>query len=388
MTVPTNPTVLSWARETRGLTLDAAAELLEWPVDKLAEIEGSTSVAASDLERMAAKYKLPLPTLLMPEPLPADRYGLRPITDFRLHADETAEPISVATRLHVEGAYELIELLAEVGDADPKSVKVPNLPRYTLQDKAADAAAAERERIAPQVDVQLGWASDKEAFLRWREIIESQGVIVHKFPLHEKSVRGFAVFDEGFGVVVVDSGDDYRPRVFTILHEYAHLLLRASGISDQNREIPTEQWCNQFAANFLMPVEAFRSEYYLLFPKAKVATERQVSRLSTRFRVSKSSVALRFEETGLAPSGFYDTLKAEWQKRERRSGGGGGGPNDPIDVELGRYGTTHVSTVGSALRRGVIDHVEARYALDVAREHIPPLEAAARQRRRAYGAAE
>jgi Zn-dependent peptidase ImmA (M78 family) len=46
--------------------------------------------------------------------------------------------------------------------------------------------------------------------------------------------------------------------VYTLIREYAHLLIRRPGISDQNPRNPVEAFCNRFEAAFLMPIEALR----------------------------------------------------------------------------------------------------------------------------------
>jgi Zn-dependent peptidase ImmA (M78 family) len=102
------------------------------------------------------------------------------------------------------------------------------------------------------------------------------------------------------------------------------------------------------------------------------------------FKVSKSAVAIRFEELGIAPAGFYDRLKIEWANRSKRQRRGSSEHNQ-VEIELNRFGTTHVTTIGVALERGIIDSLEARYALDVPLEHLPALTAAARARHQAYG---
>lgn len=384
MTVPVHPGVLAWARSSRRLTVEKAAERLKVPQERLLELERAETITADELESLASGYRLSPATLLMPEPLPADRYPPRAIDDFRLHAHAEAEPLTMATQIKVENAFELIELLAEVNDADDEVAPRPLLPGYALDDDAIRIGARERGRIGLPLDAQLGWETDKEAFLRWREVVEAQEIIVQKARLHEESVRGFAIFKSGYGLVAVDSGDDYRARIFTLLHEYGHLLLRASGISDQNRSVPVERWCNQFAANFLMPAEGFRHQYQLLFREWEAPNDWQVSRMARCFKVSKSSVAIRFEELGLAPAGFYDRLKREWGDFTKKQRGGPTG-RDQIDVELGQLGTTHVSAIGSALERGIIDKLEAQYALGVPLDHLPALRAAARARHQAYG---
>jgi Zn-dependent peptidase ImmA (M78 family) len=244
----------------------------------------------------------------------------------------------------------------------------------------------ERARIGLPIGAQIGWETAKEAFLRWREVVEGQHVIVHKTTLHEASVRGFAIFARGYGFMAVDSADDYRARVFTLFHEYGHLLLRRSGISDQNRHVKTERWCNQFAAAFLMPAEAFKRQHALVCSEGPPASEHQVRKMANCFKASLSAVAIRFEELGLAPQGFYNRLRAEWKVRKP---GKGGGPSDlsQADIELGRLGTTQVSAISRALDRGLINQLEAHYALGVPIDHLPALTAATRARLRAYGPA-
>jgi Zn-dependent peptidase ImmA (M78 family) len=384
VSIRVNPKVLRWARDARLLSLEQAAERLNWSTDRVVEVEQATEISLEELEKLASSYRLSTATLLMPEPLPADQYPPRAIDDFRLHSHIEAEPLTFATQIKVENAFELMELLSEVNDEDVNVAPRPLLPTADIAEEAERVAIRERGRIAPPVDAQIGWETDKEAFLRWREAIEAQDIIVQKTTLHEASVRGFAIFARGYGFMAVDSGDDYRARIFTLLHEYAHLLLRTSGISDQNRHVKIERWCNQFAAAFLMPAAAFKRQYELICSEGPPASEHQVRKMANCFNVSLSSVAIRFEELGLAPRGFYEALKREWGVRKPRRGGG---PSDltQIDIELGRLGTTRVSAIGLALDKGLIDHIEAHHALDVPLEHLPALTAAARARHRAYG---
>lgn len=379
-----NPKVLRWARDARLLSIEKASQRLNWPEEKIVELEQATEISLEELEKLASGYRLSTATLLMPEPLPADQYPPRAIDDFRLHAHMAEEPVTFGTQIKVENAFELIELLAEVNDEDADVAPRPLLPTADLQEDAERVAIRERGRIGLPVDAQIGWETDKEAFLRWREVVEAQDIIVHKTTLHEASVRGFAIFARGYGYMALDSADDNRARAFTLFHEYAHLLLRISGISDQNRHVPIERWCNRFAATFLMPAEAFRRHYELICSEGPPAGEWQVRKMAKSFKVSLSAAAIRFEELGLAPHGFYERLKAGWGVRKPRRGGG---PSDlsQIDIELGRLGTTQVSAISVALDKGLIDRMEAHYALNVPLDHLPALTAAARTRHQAYG---
>ena len=45
-----------------------------------------------------------------------------------------------------------------------------------------------------------------------------------------KDARGFALADGYPKVILVNSRDEPRPHLFTLLHEYAHLLLKTDGL--------------------------------------------------------------------------------------------------------------------------------------------------------------
>jgi len=379
MTVLTTyPGVLRWAREIRGVTVEDAAAGLGWTVDYLDRVEnGGVDLDQETLSKIAKLYKLPMATLLMPAPLDRQRYGPRPLTDYRLHPGGI-ESLGVETQRFIEDAWELLELMVEIG-------ATIDLPRYTLDDNEAEVAARERARIGFSIAEQLGWDNERTAYIKWRVRLEEEGIIVNSLNIKEEDVRGLAIYREGACLIAVNKNEPHdRSKVYSVLHEYAHLLLRESGFSDENRRVPVERWCNQFAAHFLLPeadVLRWMREQRLL---GRDMTGWHINRVSSAFKVSRASVAIRFEEIGLAPAGFYEQWKAEQGAPKKRKGGFD--PNrDQVQVELNRYGTRHVSVVLEALARGEIDPVEARYALDVNPDYHERILNAARERQEAYG---
>ena len=74
------PSVLKWARETSGTTVEEAAKRLRVPASTFAEWETvESSLKLGQLRTLAAYFKRPLSALLLPEP-PAEPPGP---TDFR-----------------------------------------------------------------------------------------------------------------------------------------------------------------------------------------------------------------------------------------------------------------------------------------------------------------
>jgi Zn-dependent peptidase ImmA (M78 family) len=85
--------------------------------------------------------------------------------------------------------------------------------------------------------------------------------------------------------------------VFTLAHELAHLWLGQTALSDLEpgsvRGNTTERWCNQVAAEFLVPMDEFRA---LLAPSPDVGSRRQS--LAEHFRVSTQVILGRLREAG------------------------------------------------------------------------------------------
>ena len=225
--IPVNSEVLVWAREERGLTLAEAAARLDVPEADVIALEfGKKAPTLGELERLSTHYRIPLASLLMPAPLAA---VTRPkMADFRAFDGHQPKRLSPETILAIEEVFEIAEGLADLREADAGYRRVPPPPQYKLSDDPETVAIKERKRLALSIDEQMGWAGNREAFLRWRELVEAQGVYTYQLKLGADNTRGFALFDEReIPIIVVDFAEEgYQAKIFTVWHEYAHILLR------------------------------------------------------------------------------------------------------------------------------------------------------------------
>src|SRR5919205_2275329 len=191
----------------------------------------------------------------------------------------------------------------------------------------------------------------------------------------EQDCRGFSIYDEReVPVIAINALEgDYPPLIFTLIHEYCHLLLRAGGLSDENRSNVVEQYCNSFAASLLLPKAAFMAEaQFIAGSEPKDWTDEAIARLSRRFKVSKRAALLRLEETGMAPAGYHDKVLAEWKiQGRRRSIGGRGAKRAGKKLPRPRY--RHTSTVLKALDLGYINVIDAHELLGVRTPHLNDL---------------
>jgi Zn-dependent peptidase ImmA (M78 family) len=384
--IPVNPKVLEWARTERRLNKSDAAKRLgisENDLDGLEQGRDTPIVTISLLRTIAAKYAITFASLLMPEPLPA---STRPqVPDFRTHMGRSPEADQRLV-VYLEDMHQQLEMLSDLKLADPTLFGDFAFPLIDRSDGPEAEAKAERERIGITIEQQLGWDKPKEAFRRWREAIEEQGIFVYTAKLGPRTnCRGFSVFDDRqIPVIVVNTEeDDYPPRIFTLLHEYCHILLREPGISDENRTNATESFCNQFAAYFLMPRVEFIAEATAVRLADGTFGDNQIGQLANRFKISKSAVALQLEDTGLA-SGLYEKMRALWASRGGRKGGGVVPHTEKL---VNRLGSHCVVTVLDALQRGRINQLDAHEMLNVKPQYFNSVLQEARERRAAYGRA-
>lgn len=383
--VAVNPAVLEWARVERGLNPTEAAKRIGVSVQEIAALEsGAETSSLGQLRNIAKAYKIAFASLLMPEPLPA---STRPeIEDFRFRTFKS-EPTDRTFELNlaIEGVFEQIEILSQLKQAAPDIFLELDVPQITLEDDVEEVASAERRRLGITQDVQFQWTRPKQSFETLRSVIECQGTFVFQKKLGSpKAVRGFSILDDrAVAVAVVNQEEgEYGPKNFTLLHEYAHLLLRRTGISDENPEIGIERFCNQFAAFFLMPRQTFVRVARDADPSGTWA-DRELGRVATVFNVSLSAVAIHLEDMGLAAPGLYEAKLAAWSRRnipERR----GGFATWP-EKWLNRLGVHTTQVVLDALERKEINQIEAFEILDVRPKFFDQLYNEMNQRIAEYG---
>nr|WP_236033227.1 ImmA/IrrE family metallo-endopeptidase [Helicobacter turcicus] len=74
--------------------------------------------------------------------------------------------------------------------------------------------------------------------------------------------RGYAIYDAYAPLVFINAKDtSENGKIFTLLHELAHILLKHSGVSSYDFELEVEYRCNNIAGEILMPTPTFKSRW-------------------------------------------------------------------------------------------------------------------------------
>ena len=153
--------------------------------------------------------------------------------------------------------------------------------------------------------------------------VESQGVLVFQAKsIALTEMRGYSIAESPLPVVVVNRKDAYAGRAFTLIHEFAHLMLRASGVCNlelgpnrTTREQRTEIFCNHVAGAVLVPKSRFLAEQSVRRHKGYSWKDEELELVARNFSVSREVILRRALILGLTDEEFY-SLKREQLLRE------------------------------------------------------------------------
>lgn len=133
--------------------------------------------------------------------------------------------------------------------------------------------------------------------------------------------RGFAISNAMAPVVFINSADAPTARLFTLMHELAHIWIGSTGVSDGNGHSARQEeaFCNAVAGEFLAPELVFRTHW-----DSNVHWEGNLAPLAGRFRVSTLVIARRARDLGYISSDEYSAYYRRVLQEYRDKDGSGG----------------------------------------------------------------
>jgi Zn-dependent peptidase ImmA (M78 family)/transcriptional regulator with XRE-family HTH domain len=366
------PALLQWAREKARLTVDMAASRVGVDVTAVRAWEsGGDAPTIAQLRKLGEVYKRPIVVFYLPAP-PTDFDALR---EFR--------------RLPVALASESPELAAEIRWAhEMREVAIEafraagiDLPRFQLRaslDEPADTVAGRlRTALGIRSSEQTGWKHWYDALAGWRRAIELQGVLCFQFSgVDVSEARAFAIRGDILPAVAVNAADAVAARIFSLVHEVAHLMLGASAMCDLHEGAGStperdrvEVFCNAVAAEVLVPAAQLRREPSVqAVTSQKTWTDSELSGLASTFRVSNEVVLRRLVHLGVASVEHYQAKRDEYLQREREAERQSGG-NYYANMRT-KLGTPLIESVLAAYHAGQLTANEAAAYLRVKVEHL------------------
>lgn len=366
---PINPAVLKWARESLLIDIDKAAKIANVKTEKYKEWEaGQSYPSISRLRNLSNLFKRPLPVFFMPQvpqesPIP---------TDFRSSSTSVDFPLTKDSILAIRkaGYYQSVagELLSDLGYPIPQT----SLINFNQQGIAEIVNDLRKMRI----DTQFSWKDNWEALREWRHYLEDLGIFVFQESMPIDEIRGFSLVKDGYPpAIVINSKDSTNGRIFTLFHEYCHILTGEPGICIPqeteehlvNQDINQEHVCNEFAGQFLVPTNHLKRVLGELPPKDTLG---QISDLSKKFQVSRFVILQRLYKLDNIDYPTYRSLYKTLMQNIKKSKSQGG---DFFRNQLAEKGKKFLSLVLEAESSKIISTSRALSILNIQLKHYPKI---------------
>lgn len=365
------PEMLTWARTSANLEPLAASRKIGVPEDRVEAWEkGDVRPTVAQLRKAATVYRRPLAAFYLPKP----PQGFETLRDFRRLGPGESGEWSVALHAEFRRAHFQREALMDIAELEQEEPSRAWRVSPLLEPDERLASTA-RSHLLGLTEIRPPTASaDEYAHLGyWTRALEDAGVLVMTTEgglVSKDEMRGFSLFFDQVPVIMLNGAEFPRPRLFSLIHEYVHLLLHTEGLCDittdqravsANRQL--EARCNAVAAEVLMPRSA-------VLASALVQSHDQnmpwslpdLLDLAKPFGVSAEAMLRRLVTLGSVPlaeyQSFREAQKGQATTKKKRPGG------SFYNTKARNLGKGYVRVVAGAHRRSLIDTTTAAQYLD------------------------
>jgi Predicted Zn peptidase len=319
-----NPSLLTWSRERAGLSTEQVAKKLPVKPDRVQEWEsGETKPTFLQAQKWASLAHIPFGFLFLQQP-PIEQL---PLPDLRTVGGIAPQRPSLELLDTVRDSIRKQDWYLEYLQ-NQEHQPLAFVGRFNSRSQVAEVVDDIRRTLGVNPDAaRLDYDKYSRALI---EAAEAAGVLVMRSGIalgntHRKlevsEFRGFAISNAYAPVVFVNSSDAPTARLFTLLHELAHIWIGSSGVSDGNTANgrDEERFCNAVAGEFLAPEAKFRALW-----NANVNWEDNLAPLAARFHISKLAIGRRALDLGYLSQAQYSAYYRMILKTFQDDKGGAG----------------------------------------------------------------
>lgn len=386
-----NPDILHWARETAGLSPEDAAKKLgindARGIDAAARLlaleSGEIAPSRPMLVKMAKRYRRPLLVFYMNDVPPRGDLG----EDFRTlpeSVDQYQEGIVDAVVRDISARQSLVRDSLESAD---EAAPLPFIGSMRRQDGVKAVVGSIRTTLNFNLEEFRSEPDLRRAFAYLRACVETSGVFVilvdnlgsWHTTIGVDAFRGFALADDVAPFVAINANDSPGAWSFTLLHEIAHLWIGKSGLSGGTAERGIEKFCNDVAAELLLPrAEAASLDISETSP-FEVAAGR-IAEFAQSRNVSNTMVAYMLYRKGAFDFDRFQEFKGAYRKaylarkdaNKNRNAEKVGGP-DYYSVRKHRVGIPLIRLVDQMINEGNLSITKAGMVLGVGAQSVHAL---------------
>lgn len=392
--IPVNHNILVWARKEANLSLNRAAQKAKISeIKKRGSIEPLTpplrlerwenndgSPTYAQLIKLAKAYRRPVLTFFLSNP-PKREVNL---LDFRTLGNKETEintfEAEFSALVRQSGAIQksVREILQE-SNKEPFSF----VGSITLPSDPVEVAHNIRDTLNCDFTNQRRILTVQSLFSFIRDKSEEKGIyVIVQGNLGSKHTnmspdvfRGFTISDKLAPFIIINPNDTKTANVFTLVHELCHVWLGDTGVSNWNSlnikepkpTIQNEQFCDQVAAEFLVPKINLLKQWESL--TIGYEADVVIKRIARQSKVSPIVIARRLLEFNkISPEAYwnwYDDYQDEWIKIKKALKSKKTEPPSYRIRTRFKLGNALINTVIDATREGKISELDASVILNV-----------------------
>ena len=319
-----NSAILSWSRQRAGLSQEQVAKGLMVKLEKLKEWEDGQSLPSfNQAQKWAALVHVPFGYLFLSTPPPEQL----PLPDLRTVGGVFPDKPSLNLMDTVRDVLRKQDWYLEYLQ-DHECSALSFVGSFSIRSPIKEVVADIRRVLG--VTSSFARMSYEDYVRALVSGAEEAGILVMRSGValgntHRKldvsEFRGFAISHPMAPVVFINSADAPTARLFTLMHELAHIWIGSTGVSDGSSQgaRQEEAFCNAVAGEFLAPEDDFRAHW-----NSALHWEENLAPLAGRFRVSTLVIARRARDLGHISSEQYGAYYRRVLQEYRDKGGSGG----------------------------------------------------------------
>jgi len=369
--------VLKWLIDSSGWSNDEIAKRLNTSTQNIQKIvAGEKKPTFRQLQELSGIFKRPIAAFLLSKPK-AEKPKPK---DYRLLPDKV-DKFDKKTLLVLRKTRRLQELSKELSRNIKYETKT-KLEKAKVTDNPEKIAEKYRNIFELTLEKQRKFKTVYELFHYLRDLLEDMNIYVFQFSMPVEDARGFVFVDDSPNVIVVNTKDNIEARLFSLMHEFGHILLGESVIdlpdvasSSKDR---IELWCNTFSASFLLPKPVAKDIF--IENKAVLTQRKTLNYLSRKYKVSKAMLLLSMRKLNFIQKKDYDNILNQFKpdlKKEKATKGGGGVPADR--KTLSEVGNKFISLVANNYDREFITYTDALNYLSIKSKNFDKVLAKAKK---------
>lgn len=363
--VDVKPEVFKWLKESAGWSIEEVSKRIKTNIETVKAFEsGKKKPTLRQLKDLSMSFKRPIAAFLLSEP---KKEKPKP-KDYRFIPNRT-DIFDKKTILVLRKARSLQEIGKELSrniDYDTKA----KVERLNLSDAPEKVARQYREIFGLTVEKQQKFKTTYKLFNYLRDVLENMNILVFQFSMPMEDARGFVLSDESPAIIVVSTKDRIEARLFSLMHEFAHILLGESAIDFPDISLSfrsrVERWCSEFASSILLPKETAKTLFET--NRENLTDKKTLNALSRKYKISKAMILFNMLKLDYITKTDYENIINQYKPKEieikkKREKGGGGIPADKKCIS--EIGTKFVSLVANNYDRGYITYTDALNYLSI-----------------------